>query len=105
MKWVYLLIAGLLEISWAVSLKYSHGFSVWLPSVLTLLGMVGSFWFLSLALRELPLGTAYAVWTGIGTLGTFFLGICLFHETAGLAQFFCVLLILSGIAGLKLLAS
>lgn len=69
MKWIFLLIAGLLEISWAVGLKFSHGFSLLIPSVITVLCMIFSFYFLALALKGLPLGTAYAIWTGIGTLG------------------------------------
>ena len=103
MQWVYLFLAGLWEVFWAVSLKYSHGFSQWLPSVLTVAGMIASFGFLSLALRELPLGMTYAIWTGIGTVGTFILGIVLFHESFSVPQCICVLLILAGIGGLKLL--
>ena len=103
MQWVYLFLAGIWEVFWAVSLKYSHGFSQWLPSVLTVTGMIASFGFLSLALRELPLGMAYAIWTGIGTVGTFILGIVLFHESFSVPQGICVLLILAGIGGLKLL--
>ncbi len=103
MQWVYLFLAGIWEVFWAVSLKYSHGFSQWLPSVLTVAGMIASFGFLSLALRELPLGMAYAIWTGIGTVGTFIFGIVLFHESFSVPQGICVLLILAGIGGLKLL--
>ena len=102
MQWVYLFLAGLWEVFWAVSLKYSHGFSQWLPSVLTVAGMIASFGFLSLALRELPLGMAYAIWTGIGTVGTVVLGIALFGEAATALRLACVGLILTGIVGLKL---
>ncbi len=103
MHWLYLLIAGLFEISWAVGLKFSHGFSQIVPSILTIVGMVASFYFLALALKNLPLGTAYAIWTGIGTLGTVILGIILFKEPASLPRLFCIALIISGITGLKLL--
>ncbi len=103
MHWLYLLIAGLFEISWAVGLKFSHGFSQIVPSILTIVGMVASFYFLALALKNLPIGTAYAIWTGIGTLGTVILGIILFKEPASLPRLFCIALIISGITGLKLL--
>lgn len=103
MHWLYLLIAGLFEISWAIGLKFSHGFSQIVPSILTIVGMVASFYFLALALKNLPLGTAYAIWTGIGTLGTVILGIILFKEPASLPRLFCIALIISGITGLKLL--
>ena len=104
MHWMFLFIAGLFEISWAVGLKFSHGFTQLIPSVLTVAGMVASFYFLSLALKNLPLGTAYAIWTGIGTLGTVILGIILFKEPVTAMRLFCIALILSGITGLKLLA-
>ena len=103
MHWMFLFIAGLFEISWAVGLKFSHGFTQLIPSVLTVAGMVASFYFLSLALKNLPLGTAYAIWTGIGTLGTVILGIILFKEPVTAMRLFCIALILSGITGLKLL--
>ncbi len=104
MHWMFLFIAGLFEISWAVGLKFTHGFTQLIPSVLTVAGMVASFYFLSLALKNLPLGTAYAIWTGIGTLGTVILGIILFKEPVTAMRLFCIALILSGITGLKLLA-
>ncbi len=104
MHWIYLFIAGLLEISWAVGLKFSHGFSQLMPSVITVICMILSFYFLALSLKNLPLGTAYAVWTGIGTLGTVIFGIIFFKEPATVLRLFCILLILSGITGLKLLA-
>lgn len=103
MKWIFLLIARLLEISWAVGLKFSHGFSQLIPSIITLICMILSFYFLALSLKELPLGTAYAVWTGIGTLGTVILGIILFKEPVTILRILCIALILSGITGLKLL--
>lgn len=103
MEWIILLIAGFFEISWAIGLKYSHGFSQLVPSILTVICMIASFYFLALALKSLPLGTAYAVWTGIGTLGTVVLGIILFKEPAAAMRLFCIALIISGITGLKLI--
>lgn len=103
MHWIYLLIAGFFEISWAVGLKFSHGFTQIVPSVLTVAGMVASFYFLALALRHLPLGTAYAIWTGIGTIGTVVFGIVLFKEPVTVMRLFCIALIVCGITGLKLL--
>lgn len=105
MEWIILLIAGLFEISWAIGLKYSHGFSQIVPSVLTVICMIASFYFLALALKSLPLGTAYAVWTGIGTLGTVILGIVLFKEPVTAVRLFCIALIVSGITGLKLISN
>ena len=102
MQWIYLTVAGLLECCWAVSLKYSQGFTRVMPSVMTILGMVASFIFLSMALKHLPLGVAYAVWTGIGMVGTYVMGIVLFHESANAIQMACVGLILFGIIGLRL---
>ncbi len=103
MHWIYLLIAGLFEISWAVGLKFSHGFTQIIPSILTVIGMIASFYFLALALKNLPLGTAYAIWTGIGTVGTVILGIILFKEPATALRLLCIALIICGITGLKLL--
>jgi quaternary ammonium compound-resistance protein SugE len=103
MAWVYLLIAGLLEIGWAIGLKYSEGFTRPAASAATIVMMIGSFACLGLALRTLPLGTAYAVWTGIGTLGTVALGILLFQEPANALRLGCIALILAGVAGLKLI--
>ncbi len=104
MHWLFLVIAGIFEMGWAVSLKYSQGFTKPVPSVITLVGMIASFYFLSLSLKHLPLGTAYAIWTGIGTVGTLILGIVLFHESISIPQFLCVSLIIAGIIGLKLLS-
>ena len=100
--WIILVIAGLFEIGWAVGLKYTDGFSRLLPSVLTLAGMALSIVFLSLALKVLPMGTAYAVWTGVGAVGTVLLGIVLFDEPTTVGRLLCVGLIIAGIVGLKL---
>lgn len=105
MKWLYLIIAGICEVWWAVGLKYSHGFTRLVPSLLTVAGMVASFYFLSLALKSLPLGTAYAIWTGIGTIGTAILGILLFKEPVDILRIVCIGFILTGIIGLKLVSS
>jgi quaternary ammonium compound-resistance protein SugE len=102
MAWIYLTVAGLLEIGWAIGLKYTDGFTRLLPSLWTVASMVLSIVLLGLALRTLPVGTAYAVWTGIGAVGTAVLGIYLFAEPATVARLVCIGLILSGIVGLKL---
>jgi quaternary ammonium compound-resistance protein SugE len=102
MAWTYLVIAGVLEIFWAISLKYTNGFSRLWPSVATIGGMVASFYFLAQALKTIPVGTGYAVWTGIGAAGTAILGIVLFAEPASLPRVFCIGLIVAGIIGLKL---
>jgi quaternary ammonium compound-resistance protein SugE len=104
MSWVYLLVAGLLEVAWAVALKYSAGFTRLWPSAITLAAMGGSVGMLGLALRMLPLGTAYAVWTGIGTVGTAVAGMLLLGEPAGALRLLSIALIVAGIAGLKLLS-
>ncbi|HZB37653.1 MAG TPA: quaternary ammonium compound efflux SMR transporter SugE [Beijerinckiaceae bacterium] len=103
MAWVQLFFAGLFEIGWAVGLKFTDGFTRPLPTALTLASMVLSLGLLGLALKVLPLGTAYAVWTGIGTIGTVIVGIVLFKESADLLRLGCVALILAGILGLKAL--
>jgi quaternary ammonium compound-resistance protein SugE len=102
MAWLYLFIAGLLEIGWAIGLKYTDGFSRLWPSVATGISMILSIGFLGLALKTLPVGTGYAVWTGIGTVGTVILGIALLGEPATLVKLLCVGLIVAGIVGLKL---
>ena len=102
MAWLLLLIAGLLEVGWAVGLKYTEGFTRLVPSVLTLISMAASVGMLGLALKTLPIGTAYAVWTGIGAVGTAILGIALFGDPAGVARLACIGLIVAGIVGLKL---
>ena len=103
MEWVYLVIAGFLEVGWAIGLKYSQGFTRILPSMLTVIGMAASFYFLSLSLKSLPLGNAYAIWTGIGTVGTVVLGIILFKEPISIMRLICIAFIFIGIIGLKLL--
>ncbi len=105
MHWMYLFVAGLFEISWAIGLKFSHGFTQIIPSVLTVVFMIASFYFLALALKNLPLGTAYAIWTGIGTLGTVIFGIILFKEPVTALRLMCIGLILCGITGLKLITN
>ena len=104
MAWLYLFAAGLLEIGWAIGLKYTDGFSRLVPSVLTLAAMAGSVLLLGLALKTLPIGTAYAVWTGIGAVGTAALGIILLGEPATAMRLASIGLIVSGIVGLKLVA-
>jgi quaternary ammonium compound-resistance protein SugE len=102
MEWTYLLIAGLLEVVWAVGLKYTEGWTQLWPSVGTVAAMILSFWFLSLALKGLPIGTAYAVWTGIGAVGTALVGILALGEPRDAARLACIVLIVAGIAGLKI---
>ncbi len=102
MSWLLLFVAGLLEVAWAIGLKYTDGFTRLWPSVGTGAAMVASVVLLGLAMRTLPVGTAYAVWTGIGAVGTVILGIVLFAEPATAARLGCVALIIAGIAGLKL---
>ena len=102
MNWSILFLAGLLEVAWAIGLRHSAGFTRPLPSVLTLLAMGISFYLLSLALRTLPLGTAYAVWVGIGAVGTAIAGMLLFEEPASSLRLVSLLLVVVGIAGLKL---
>ncbi|MDX1293347.1 MAG: multidrug efflux SMR transporter [Hyphomonas sp.] len=102
MSWVYLLLAGLLEIAWAIGLKLSDGFTRPAITAATVAAMVGSFALLALALRTLPIGNAYAVWTGIGTIGTVVIGILWFGEQASFIRLVFIGLIVAGIAGLKL---
>jgi quaternary ammonium compound-resistance protein SugE len=104
MAWFYLLIAGLFEVAWAIGLKYTDGFTRLIPSIWTVGSMAVSFLFLSLALKTLPVGTAYAVWTGIGAVGVAILGIALFAEPANILRLGCIALIVGGIAGLKLVS-
>lgn len=104
MAWLLLVIAGLLEVGWAIGLKYSAGFTRLWPSVWTVGTMIASFALLSQALRTIPVGTGYAVWTGIGATGTAILGIALFSEPATVARLGCIALIVAGIVGLKLAA-
>ena len=102
MAWFLLLAAGLMEVGWAIGLKYTEGFTRLMPSVLTLTAMAISMALLGLALKTLPIGTAYAVWTGIGAVGTALLGIWLLGDPATLMRLGCIGLIVAGIAGLKL---
>ena len=105
MAWVLLFIAGLFEVGWAVGLKYTDGFTRLWPSVGTGVALVASMLLLASAVRTLPLGTAYAVWTGIGTVGTAVLGIVLFREPATAMRLVCITMIVAGIVGLKLASS
>ncbi|MES2124864.1 MAG: quaternary ammonium compound efflux SMR transporter SugE [Gemmatimonadota bacterium] len=100
--WAYVVVAGFLEVGWAIGLKYSEGFSRPVPSALTLAGMVASMWLLAQALRVLPAGTGYAVWTGIGAVGTAILGIVLLGESRGALRLACIAMIVVGILGLRL---
>lgn len=102
MSWFILIAAGVFEICWAVGLKYSNGFTKFWPSVFTIASMILSMLLLSFAVKEIPLGTAYAVWTGIGAFGTAILGIFLFSESSEFVRLFFLLLIIIGIAGLKI---
>lgn len=101
MAWVYLIIAGTFEVVWAIGLKYSQGFAKLFPSLITVVGMIISFYFLSAATKTLPIGTAYAIWTGIGAFGSVLLGIVLFNEPSGVLRILFLCLILAGIIGLK----
>ena len=101
MAWAILFVAGLMEIGWAIGLKYTDGFTRFTPSALTLVSMIASVVLLGVALKTLPVGTAYAVWTGIGTTGTVLLGIWLFGEPATALRLACIGLIVAGIIGLK----
>ena len=104
MAWIYLTIAGLFEVGWAIGLKYTEGFTRLLPSLWTVASMIISIVLLGLAVKALPVGTAYAVWTGIGAVGTALLGIYLFAEPATALRLMCIGLILCGIVGLKLVS-
>lgn len=101
MVWFYLILAGIAEVFWSTCMKLSEGFSVLKFTILTIVGMLVSFYFLFLATKELPLGTAYAIWTGIGALGAVIVGIVMFKEPANAARLFFALLLLIGIIGLK----
>ncbi|MBQ6132927.1 MAG: multidrug efflux SMR transporter [Lachnospiraceae bacterium] len=104
MQWIMLILAGVFEVTWACAMKYSNGFTVIIPTVITIIGYLASAVFLALALKRLPLGTAYAMWTGFGIIGTTFLGVLLFNEKLSVPQVGCVILIVIGIVGLKLLS-
>ena len=102
--WILLALAGLLEIGWAVGMKYTDGFSRAVPSAIVLTAAVLSFWLLALAMKALPVGTAYAVWVGIGAAGTAVLGMLLFREPVSVARVICLLLIVAGVAGLRIVS-
>ncbi len=102
MAWIYLFVAGVFETAWAIGLKYSAGFTKLGPSIFTFITMLISLYLLSLALRTLPVGTGYAVWTGIGAVGTAILGMLLFDESRAIPRILCIVLIVAGIVGLKL---
>jgi quaternary ammonium compound-resistance protein SugE len=104
LSWFYLVVAGLLEIVWAIGLKYTEGFTRLVPSAITIAAMIASVAFLGLALRTIPVGTGYAVWTGIGAVGTAILGIVLLAEPATAARLLCIGVIVAGIVGLKLVS-
>ncbi|MGE0873371.1 MAG: multidrug efflux SMR transporter [Burkholderiales bacterium] len=104
MAWAWLLIAAVFEVMWAIGLKYTDGFTRLMPSAITLAAMVGSVYFLALAVRTIPIGTGYAVWTGIGAVGVAILGMVLFNEPRTLLRIGCILLIVAGIVGLKALS-
>lgn len=105
MAWLYLAVAGLFECGWAIGLKYTEGFTKLIPSILTVSAMAISFWLLSVSLKSIPVGTAYAVWTGIGAVGVAIMGMVLFGESRDIVRVFCLLLIVAGILGLKLVSS
>ena len=102
MSWVTLIIAGIFEIFWAIGLKYTDGFTKLIPSLFTIVAMLVSFWLLSLSLKTLPLGTAYAVWVGIGTIGTVIAGIMLFGDSINIIRIISIAFIILGIIGLKI---
>ena len=104
MAWAYLTVAGLFEIGWAIGIKYSDGFSKPVPSLLTAAAMAMSIWLLSIAMKTIPVGTAYAVWTGIGAIGVAILGMILFGESRDILRIACLFLIIAGIVGLKLVS-
>ena len=105
LAWSYLVFAGVLEIVWAIGLKYAAGFSRLVPSVVTIAAMLASVWFLALALRTIPVGTGYAVWTGIGAVGTAIIGILFFKEPADFWRLFFIFSLIGSIAGLKLVST
>src|SRR6185436_15540832 len=105
MAWIWLTVAGLLEVVWAVGLKYTEGFTRLLPSAITAAAMIASVYCLAVAVRTIPIGTGYAVWTGIGAVGVALLGMILFDEARNVLRILCILLIIAGIAGLKLVST
>ncbi|RKS84639.1 quaternary ammonium compound-resistance protein SugE [Orbus hercynius] len=105
MAWIYLIIAGIFEIIWVISLKYSHGFTRLTPSIVTILTMICSFVLLAQAIKSLPMGTAYAVWTSIGIIGATLIGIFVFNESMAPIRLICLALVIIGVIGLKLTSS
>ncbi|MES9825854.1 MAG: quaternary ammonium compound efflux SMR transporter SugE [Candidatus Thiodiazotropha endolucinida] len=105
MAWIYLVVAGLFECGWAIGLKYTEGFTKPVPSLFTISAMAISFWLLSVAMKTIPVGTAYAVWTGIGAVGVAVLGMVMLGESRDILRIVSLLLIVSGIVGLKLISS
>ena len=105
MSWMYLLLAGVLEVVWASSMKLSHGFTRPIPSLVTLVTMAGSFWLLAIAMRAIPLGTAYSVWTGIGSIGAFIVGVTFLAEPFNAMRILAAGLIVSGLVLMKLSSS
>ena len=104
MAWINLIVAGIFEIGWAIGLKYTQGFTRLLPSIATVGAMIVSFALLSRALKTIPVGTAYAVWTGIGATGTAILGMAIFGETRDVPRMFCIFMIVAGVVGLKIVS-
>ena len=104
MAWMNLIVAGIFEIGWAIGLKYTQGFTRVLPSITTVGAMIVSFAFLSRALKTIPVGTAYAVWTGIGATGTAILGMAIFGESRDVLRMFCIFMIVAGVVGLKIVS-
>ena len=102
MAWILLVVAGLLEVVWAIGLEYTDGFTKTLPTTVTIAAMIASVWLLGVAMKSLPVGTAYSVWVGVGAVGTVVLGIILFREPANAARLVSIGLIVAGIVGLKL---
>lgn len=105
MSWVILVVAGLFEVGWAIGLKYTEGFTRIWPTIWTVLAMIISFWLLGIAMKSLPVGTAYSIWVGVGAVGTVILGMLLLGEPANAGRLISVLLIIAGIIGLRLTSS
>lgn len=101
MAWIYLMIAGVFEVVWAIALKYTHGFTRLMPSIVTVIGMIFSFYFLSIATKTLPIGTAYAIWTGIGATGAVIIGMMFLNEPVSALRVLFLVLIVTGMVGLK----
>lgn len=104
MAWVYLVLAGIFECGWVIGIKYTNGFTKPIASMLTITAVLISLWLLSLAMKTIPIGTAYAIWAGIGTVGVSLLGILLFNESKDVVRIICLFFIIAGIVGLKLVS-